>query len=119
MRQKLSMAAAVARDPQVLLIDEPVVGLDPSGVRRMKELLTQLAGRGKAVLVSTHSLDVAMAICDRLGVLHRGRLIAEGSAAELIQLARLEPGRTSAVLEETFLRLTEEATENAGDSTRP
>ena len=112
MRQKLSLAAALVRDPAVYLIDEPVAGLDPLGVRRMKALLTELAGRGRAVLISTHSLEIARAVCHRLGILDHGALIAEGSVDELLSRARVDAATgcqdptAPRSLEEAFLWLT-------------
>ena len=106
MRQKLSLAAALVRDPPVYLIDEPVIGLDPLGVRKMKALLADLARKGRAVLISTHSLEVARAICHRLGILDHGALVAEGSAEELLKTARVVDGGGTSPLEQAFLRLT-------------
>jgi ABC-2 type transport system ATP-binding protein len=111
MRQKLSLAAAMVRDPPVYLIDEPIVGLDPLGIRRMKALLAELAAQGRAVLISTHSLEVARAVCHRLGILHRGMLVAEGSAEDLRHRARVGGGDGGGPLEEAFLRLTAEEPE--------
>ncbi len=99
MRQKVAVAAALVHDPVLLLLDEPLVGLDPRGARTLKDLLRERAARGLGVLVSTHLLDVVERLCDRVAILHRGQLIAEGSLAEL-------RGTSGATLEDVFLELT-------------
>ena len=105
MRQKLALAAALLHDPQALFLDEPTVGLDPGSVRRLKDILrARCREHGSAVFLSTHTLEVASEICDRVGIFHRGRLIALGTPADLS--ARAESGR----LEDVFLTLTAEAT---------
>ena len=103
MRQKVSIAAALIHDPPLLLLDEPLVGLDPLSARALKDLLRERAGRGLGVLVSTHLLDVAERLCDRVVVLHRGRKRAEGTLVEL------RGERAGATLEDVFLALTESA----------
>ena len=104
MRQKLALAAALLHDPQALFLDEPTVGLDPGSVRRLKDILrAQCRERGAAVFLSTHTLEVASEICDRVGIFHHGRLIAHGSPAALS--AQAASGR----LEDVFLALTAEA----------
>jgi len=99
-RQRLSVARAVVHDPPVLVLDEPTVGLDVLASRFLREFVRAERDRGKAVIFSTHYLAEAELLCDRIGLLHRGRLIAEGSPAELRARAA---GATS--LEEAFLRL--------------
>jgi len=99
-RQRLSVARAVVHDPPVLILDEPTVGLDVLASRFLRDFVRAERDRGKAVIFSTHYLAEAELLCDRIGLLHRGRLIAEGSPAELRALAA---GATS--LEEAFLRL--------------
>jgi sodium transport system ATP-binding protein len=99
-RQRLSVARAVLHDPAVLILDEPTVGLDVLASRFLREFVRAERDRGKAVIFSTHYLAEAELLCDRIGLLHRGRLLAEGSPAEL--RARAD-GATS--LEEAFLRL--------------
>ncbi|MBN1341439.1 MAG: ABC transporter ATP-binding protein [Phycisphaerae bacterium] len=103
MRQKVALLAALLHDPKVLVTDEPMVGLDPRTVRTVKNLLRELAEAGTAVFVSTHTLGVAEAIADRIGIIHHGRLITVGTLAELRQQARTESS-----LEDVFLALTEE-----------
>jgi ABC-2 type transport system ATP-binding protein len=104
MRQKMAMASALLHEPKALFLDEPTVGLDPSSIRRLKDILRNLCReRGVAVFLSTHTLEVAAEICDRVGVFHRGKLVALGSPAELTNDSAL--GR----LEDVFLALTESA----------
>jgi ABC-2 type transport system ATP-binding protein len=101
MRQKTALAAALLHDPRVLVLDEPTVGLDPKSARLIKDILRQLADRGAAVFLSTHILEIAERMCDRIGIINRGRLIAVGTMSELRALGS---GETS--LEDIFLELT-------------
>ena len=102
MRQKTALAAALLHDPPLLLLDEPLVGLDPHGARVLKDLLRERAARGAGVLVSTHLLDVAERLCDRVVILSRGGVVASGT------FATLRGDRTDATLEDVFLELTRE-----------
>jgi len=101
MRQKTALAGALVHDPKVLFLDEPTIGLDPRSARTIKDLLRGLCDRGKAVFLSTHVLEIAERLCDRVAILDRGRLAVVGTMAELRQQAR-----TQASLEEIFLGLT-------------
>jgi len=101
MRQKTAMAAALVHDPRVLVLDEPTVGLDPKSARLMKDILRQTADRGRAVFLSTHILEIAERMCDRIGIINRGRLIATGTMGELRSL-----GKGESSLEDIFLSLT-------------
>ena len=101
MRQKTALAGALVHDPKVLFLDEPTIGLDPRSARTIKDLLRGLCDRGKAVFLSTHVLEIAERLCDRVAILDRGRLVVVGTMAELRQRAR-----TQASLEEIFLGLT-------------
>jgi ABC-2 type transport system ATP-binding protein len=101
MRQKASLAAALVHDPRVLVLDEPTVGLDPKSARLIKDLLRQLAQRGAAVFLSTHILEIAERMCDRIGIINRGGLVAVGTMAELRAM-----GQGQATLEDIFLSLT-------------
>jgi len=83
MRQKVVLAAALLHDPSLLIIDEPMVGLDPASARLVKTVLRQRVAEGCAVLMSTHTLSVADEVADRIGILHRGALAAEGTQEEL------------------------------------
>ncbi len=103
MRQKISLTAALIHDPPLLVVDEPIVGLDPRGAVTIKEVFRERSKSGKSAFICTHSLDVAEELAHRIGILHSGVLIAEGSIGDLRQRARLEEGR----LEEIFLELTE------------
>jgi ABC-2 type transport system ATP-binding protein len=103
MRQRTVFAAALLHEPQVLIVDEPTVGLDPRSVRLLKDLLREQADRGTTVFLSTHSLDIAEELADRIGVVAQGRLIGCGSLETLQRQAALDGS-----LEEVFLKLTEE-----------
>ena len=104
MKQRLIIGAAVLHDPRVIIVDEPMVGLDPAGIKLAKDLFRRLAGNGTTLFLSTHSLEVAEDLCHRIGIIHRGSLIATGSIDELRQLARVQESD----LEALFLKLTEE-----------
>lgn len=99
MRQKIALAAALLHEPKALFLDEPTVGLDPKSVRRLQDVLRAVAARGVAVFLSTHVLEVASGLCDRIGILHRGKLAALGTPAELTESG-------SRRLEDVFLELT-------------
>jgi len=103
MRQKVSIAAALLHDPPLTLLDEPLNGLDPHAARALKDLLRERAARGLGVLVSTHLLEVAERLCDRVVIIHRGRKRAEGT------LERLRGERAGATLEDVFLALTRDS----------
>jgi ABC-2 type transport system ATP-binding protein len=102
MRQKLALACALLPQPRILILDEPMVGLDPQGGKQVKDLLRRLAQRGLTVFLSIHTLEVAAQLCDRLAVLQHGRLVAEGTLQDLRQRAGQEGGD----LEQAFLTLT-------------
>ena len=102
MKQRLVLAAALLHRPRVLIVDEPMVGLDPRGARLLKELFKGLRSRGVTVFLSTHSLEVAEEMCDRIAIIQEGRLIAQGTVPELRAQARAHDARLEAV----FLRLT-------------
>lgn len=105
MQQKASLAAALMHDPKVLVLDEPTVGLDPKSARLIKDILRQMAERGSAVFLSTHILEIAERMCDRIGIINQGRLIAVGTMDQLRSLDKTaESGETS--LEDIFLSLT-------------
>ena len=101
MQQKTALATALLHDPQVLVLDEPTAGLDPRSARMIKDILRQLAERGSAVFLSTHILEIAERMCDRIGIINKGQLIAVGTMQELRALGK---GETS--LEDIFLSLT-------------
>ncbi len=105
MKQRLIIAAALLHDPKVLVIDEPMVGLDPAAVRMVKDILKGLASQNVTIFVSTHTLSLAEDLCDRIGVIHKGTLLAQGTVAELNLAAKTGEAK----LEEVFLTLIREA----------
>jgi ABC-2 type transport system ATP-binding protein len=104
MRQRTVFAAALLHEPQVLIVDEPTVGLDPRSVRLLKDLLRREADKGTTVFLSTHSLDVVEQLADRIGIVEHGRLISCGTLEALRQQAEMV-----GPLEDVFLKLTEDA----------
>lgn len=108
MRQKAAMASALIHDPDLLILDEPFVGIDPEGQHRIKELFEERVKGGRAVFISTHMLDTAERLCDRIAVIHRGKNVASGDLESLRKLSERGEGAT---LEEVFLKLTEESSE--------
>lgn len=107
MKRKLALAGALLHHPPALILDEPLNGLDPLSARRLKDLFIELANGGTTIFLSTHDLATAESICSRAGIIQRGRLLVEGSAAELRQLA------TASNLEDVFLTLTAREVEAA------
>ncbi len=101
MKQKVALAAALMHDPALLILDEPTAGLDPRSARLIKDILRQLAERGVCVILSTHILEIAERMCDRIGIISEGRLIAVGTMDEL-----RTDGRQDGSLEDIFLALT-------------
>lgn len=106
MKQRLIIASALLHDPQVLIIDEPMVGLDPAAVHMVKEIFQELAYKQITIFISTHTLSIAEDLCHRIGVIHKGMLLAQGSVNELQDIARLGVAR----LEEVFLTIIKEDT---------
>ncbi len=108
MKQRLTLSAALMHRPRILVLDEPMVGLDPQGGLELRQILLALAAGGVTVFLSTHSLSVAEELCDRIGILDAGRLVALGSLDELQSRAALRPETAprDASLESVFLRLT-------------
>jgi len=105
MKQRLIMSAALMHEPEIIIVDEPMVGLDPAAIIMVKDLFQSLARSGVSVFMSTHTLSVAEDVCDRIGIIHRGRLIASGTTADL----QRETDVTDADLEKVFLNLTNTA----------
>ena len=101
MQQKTALASALLHDPKVLIMDEPTVGLDPRSARLIKDILRQLAERGAAIFLSTHILEIAERMCDRIGIIDEGKLIAVGTMEQLRSIGK---GETN--LEDIFLNLT-------------
>ena len=102
MKQRLVMSAAFMHRPRAVLVDEPMVGLDPRGARLIKDVFRRMSARGVAILMSTHTLEVAQEMCDRISIIMRGKIIARGTVDELRALA----GDPDQHLTDVFLRLT-------------
>ena len=102
MRQKLIICGALVHRPALIIVDEPMVGLDPKSARLLKDLFRQFVDLGGTVLMSTHTLEVAEIMCDRIAIVYRGRIAAQGTMAEMRQ--QTESGDMS--LEDLFLKLT-------------
>jgi ABC-2 type transport system ATP-binding protein len=102
MRQKLIISGALVHRPEVIVVDEPMVGLDPKSARLLKDLFRQFVDRGGTVLMSTHTLEVAEAMCDRIAILHGGKIVAYGTMAEVQEQTSSE----DLGLEDLFLKLT-------------
>lgn len=105
MKQRLIIASALLHDPKILVIDEPMVGLDPAAVRMVKDILKDLSAQNVTIFVSTHTLSIAEDLCNRIGVIHKGSLLAQGTMEELNIAAQTG----DAGLEEVFLTLVREA----------
>lgn len=103
MRQKLSVACALIHDANVMLFDEPLIGVDPAGAHELKQELLRSKNAGNAILISTHLLDTAERLCDRIIILSRGKRLAQGTLEELRQSSSMLGG----TLEDIFLKLTE------------
>ena len=102
MKQRLIMCAALLHEPEVIVVDEPMVGLDPVAIRMVKKMFRELATRGVTLFMSTHTLAVAEDICDRIGIIHRGELIAQGTLDDLRR--QVQGGAPD--LEAVFINLT-------------
>jgi ABC-2 type transport system ATP-binding protein len=100
MKQKLIISGALLHDPELVVVDEPMVGLDPKGARQVKQLFRELCQKGTSIFMSTHSLGIAQAMCDRIGIIQKGKVIALGTLDELRQQADHEH------LEDIFMELT-------------
>ncbi|HWE47623.1 MAG TPA: ABC transporter ATP-binding protein [Caulobacteraceae bacterium] len=106
MKQKTSLAGALIHEPKLLILDEPLTGLDAAAAREVKDLLQERARAGATVILTTHILEVAERIADRIGIIARGKLLAQGTLEEL----RNQTGADQSSLEDVFLRLTAEPT---------
>jgi len=109
MRQKVALAGALVHDPKLIILDEPLTGLDAASARLVKGVLRERVDAGCTIIMTTHILEVAERMADRIGVMNRGRVIAEGTLDAL----RLQAGREGSTLEDTFLALTAEGAEAA------
>jgi len=103
-KQKLQIIAAILHEPDLLILDEPIAGLDAKSVRVVKTILELHTQRGGSVLFSTHIMEIAQNICDRIGIINKGKMVGIGTIEEL----RLQADRVGASLEDVFLRLTEQ-----------
>ena len=108
MKQKTALCGMLIHEPRLVFLDEPTVGLDPKSARLLKDTLQTLAARGCCIILCTHILEIAQAICDRVAILDRGRILAEGSLEQLRQSAHATSDES---LEDIFLRLTGEEEE--------
>ncbi|MCB0324583.1 MAG: ABC transporter ATP-binding protein, partial [Bdellovibrionales bacterium] len=102
MKQRIATCAALAIEPQVLIVDEPMVGLDPHGAKLLKESFRRYASKGMTIFLSTHSLNVAEEVSDRMAIIHHGKILSVGSMADLRALSGLHDRN----LENIFLELT-------------
>jgi len=107
MRQKLIISSALVHKPEVIVVDEPMVGLDPKSGRLLKDLFRRFVDRGGTVLMSTHTLEIAESMCDQIAIMRGGKLIACGTMAQL----REQHDAGDSTLEELFLKLTGGVTE--------
>ena len=101
MKQKVALAGALIHDPRLLILDEPLTGLDAGAARQVKDLLVERVRQGGTIILTTHILEVAERLADRIGIIRAGRLVAEGTLAEL----RAAGGRGDATLEDMFIAL--------------
>jgi ABC-2 type transport system ATP-binding protein len=102
MKQKIALISAFLHRPKLLILDEPLSGLDPRSARIVKDFLHELKAHGVTTIMSTHVLEIAQALCDRIGIMYHGKLLALGTMSELRQMARLPDSG----LEDIFLKLT-------------
>jgi ABC-2 type transport system ATP-binding protein len=102
MRQKLIISGALVHRPEVIVVDEPMVGLDPKSARLLKDLFRHFVDRGGTVLMSTHTLEVAETMCDQIAIVHGGKIVAHGTMAEV----REQTSSEDLGLEDLFLKLT-------------
>ena len=102
MKQKVIIISAIMHKPELLIMDEPITSLDPKSARIVKDLLRRLASQGVTTIMSTHVLEIAQAMCDRIAIMHDGKLLALGTMDELRRMAKLP----ASGLEDVFLKLT-------------
>ena len=102
MRQKIVMSSALLHQPKVIVVDEPMVGLDPKGARQVKKIFKEICARGTTIFMSTHTLEIAEQMCDYIAIIQKGTIIAQGTVSELRIIAKT--GLTK--LEDIFLELT-------------
>jgi ABC-2 type transport system ATP-binding protein len=107
MRQRLLLCSALIHEPDLLIMDEPMVGLDPRGAAQLKQVVRELAEQQMSVVLSTHTLQVVEQVCDVVSIVHRGKIVVHGTLQEIREVHQSEPGR----LEDLFLKLTEQGQE--------
>ena len=112
MRQKVALAGALVHEPQLIILDEPLTGLDAGSARQVKDVLLSRVKRGTTIIMTTHILEVAERMAERIGVIADGRLVAEGTFAEL----RNRSGDENSTLEEVFLDIVEGNEERSDDA---
>jgi ABC-2 type transport system ATP-binding protein len=105
MRQRLVMSAALLHNPKVIIVDEPMVGLDPKGINLVKRIFRQKSEEGVTIFLSTHTLEIAQQLCHRLGIINEGKLIAMGTLSELMTALEHKTAQTG-TFESLFLALT-------------
>jgi ABC-2 type transport system ATP-binding protein len=105
MKQRLVMSAALLHNPKVIIVDEPMVGLDPKGINLVKRIFREKSEEGVSIFLSTHTLEIAQQLCHRLGIINEGKLIAMGTLSELMKALEHKTAQTG-TLEELFLALT-------------
>ncbi len=115
MKQRLIMSAAILHDPKIIIVDEPMIGLDPAGIKMVKNLFRELADSGVTFFISTHTLSIAQDLCDKIGIIQKGRLIATGTLDDL----KIQAHASSGDLESVFLKLTREESFHQGYSDVP
>ncbi len=102
MKQKVAIAGALIHEPEVIFLDEPTVGLDPKSARKIKDILRELCNRGTTIFMSTHILEIAEKMCDRVGIIDKGSLVAMGTIEDLRHQSKSE----GSSLEDLFLQIT-------------
>jgi ABC-2 type transport system ATP-binding protein len=112
MRQKLIICGAFVHRPELIVVDEPMVGLDPKSARLLKDLFRQFVDRGGTILMSTHTLEIAEVMCDRVAIVYRGQVAAQGTMTDL----REQTASGNSSLEDIFLKLTGGLREHQLDS---
>ena len=109
MRQKLALAGALIHEPKLMILDEPLTGLDAHAARSVKDMLVDYVGRGNTVVLTTHILEIAERLAERISIIQKGKIVAQGTLEELREKAGARVGSSGASLEDVFLDLTEPA----------
>ena len=109
MRQKLALAGALIHEPKLMILDEPLTGLDAHAARSVKDMLVDYVGRGNTVVLTTHILEIAERLAERISIIQKGKIVAQGTLEELREKAGAGNGTSGATLEDVFLDLTEPA----------